>query len=202
MLKKILLLFLIPFLICSCTKESKNYITFASWGSVTETGIIKKLIHEFETENPDTHVQFIHIPQNYFQKIHLMFASNTPPDVIFLNNLYLPIYAHYLEDLTEYANPSDYYSQTIEGLSMDNKLLGLPRDISNLVLYVNLDKINLPRKSWTLNNLLDVCKSINKNNFCISYEDTLYWVSPYFAYFGGGILDKDSNLIIDSENSQ
>ena len=97
MLKKLIFLLLIPFFICSCTRDAVNRISFASWGSVTEVGIIKNVICEFEKENPDIKVNFIHIPQNYFQKIHLMFASNTPPDVLFLNNLYLPVYADHLE---------------------------------------------------------------------------------------------------------
>ena len=59
------------------------------------------------------------------------------------------------------------------------------------------------KSNWNLNDLLKTCKSTRSNTkFCTSYEDTLYWTSPYLAYFGGGILDKNSNLTIDSENSQ
>ena len=135
MIKRLIILALLPFILCSCAKDSKEMLSFASWGSITETNIVKNVINEFESENPNIKVNFIHIPQNYFQKIHLMFASKTPPDVIFLNNLYLPIYADYLEDLGQYAERSDFYPQAIEGMSYGGKLLGLPRDISNLVLY-------------------------------------------------------------------
>jgi multiple sugar transport system substrate-binding protein len=50
------------------------------------------MLNDFETKNPDLKVEFIHVPQNYFQKLHLLFASNLAPDVIFINNLYSPIY--------------------------------------------------------------------------------------------------------------
>lgn len=203
MLKKLIFLLLIPFLLCSCTKDNINKISFASWGSVTEVEIIKSVISEFERKNPDIKIDFIHIPQNYFQKIHLMFASNTPPDVIFLNNLYLPIYSNYLEDLNEYVDKDKFYSQTLDGMSYNGKLFGMPRDISNLVLYVNLDKTKLPNSNWTLNELLVKCADIeSKLDFCISYEDTIYWTMPYLSYFGGGVLDKNLQPIINSSESQ
>lgn len=203
MIKKLLILFLIPLFLCSCTKNTKETISFASWGSVTEVGIIKTLISEFEKDNPDIKINFIHVPQNYFQKIHLMFASNTPPDVIFLNNLYLPIYAKHLENLSEYVNTNDFYPTAIQGMSYEGKLLGIPRDVSDLVLYVNLEKTSLPDKNWTLENLIKECGIlIDKKTFCISYEDTIYWLSPYLAYFGGGVLDNDLNIIADSTQSQ
>ena len=97
MLKRLIILLFIPLLLCGCNKDNRTEITFSSWGSVTEVGILNKIIKDFEEENPDIRINFIHIPQNYFQKIHLLFASSQAPDVIFLNNLYLPLYASKLE---------------------------------------------------------------------------------------------------------
>ena len=58
--------------------SDENTITFASWGSQSEVSILNELIEEFVSKNK-INVDFLHIPQNYFQKIHLLFASNTPP---------------------------------------------------------------------------------------------------------------------------
>ena len=98
---------------------------------------MKKVVLDFEKENPNIKIDFMHIPQNYFQKIHLLFASNTAPDVMFMNNLYLPIYASKLEDLTEEFNKEEFFEQAIQGMSYENRILGIPRDVSNLVLYIN-----------------------------------------------------------------
>lgn len=95
-------IFLFLTFLTGCTKTPhKTTIQFASWGSKSEIEILKPILAEFERENSDIKVDFIHIPQNYFQKIHLLFASNLAPDVLFINNLYLPIYANagVLEDL-------------------------------------------------------------------------------------------------------
>lgn len=125
--------------LCGCHKQdSRTTVQFASWGSKSEIDILKPLLSEFEKENPDIKVDFMHIPQNYFQKIHLLFASNTAPDVIFINNLYLPIYAN--AGLLEELNTDDnFYPQSLNALSWQGKLYAIPRDVSNLVIYYNKD---------------------------------------------------------------
>lgn len=56
------------------TSNSNDSITFASWGSQSEVSVINEVIEDFEKKN-DIKVKFLHIPQNYFQKIHLLFAD-------------------------------------------------------------------------------------------------------------------------------
>ena len=204
MIKKFFSALIIIFLLCGCTaKNTKKDITFASWGSVSEVNIIKHLISDFEKVNPDIKVTLIHIPQNYFQKIQLLFASNTAPDVIFINNLYLPIYASKLEDLSNIADIEKYFPQTIKGMSYNDKLLGIPRDVSNQILYINTDLIGLPDNNWSLEELLSIAKSATTGNvFGLSYEDDIFWAMPYLCYYGGGILDKNEALIINSEQSK
>ena len=208
MLKKLL-----PFLVCilllsGCTKElPQEEIIFSSWGSVSEVKILKEVISDFEKENKDIKVKFLHVPQNYFQKLHLLFASNTPPDVIFINNHYIPIYSSKLEDLTEeIVNKEDYYHPALEGLSYEGKILAVPRDISCQVFYVNLDLLgaNVPDKNWTLDDLLKISKQVtHKGVWAVGYEDDIYWALPYITAFGGGILTDDlKSVIIDLPQSQ
>ena len=208
MLRRLLLLMMLSLLMCGCSRQEGEEITFSSWGSVSEVKILKNVINDFEAKNPDINVKFIHIPQNYFQKIHLLFASNTAPDVIFINNLYLPVYESKLEDLTELIKKEDFYPQAIEGLSYEGKVLAIPRDVSNLVFYVNKDilkkqGISFPKESWTLEDLVEILDKVSSNErYGVSYEDDIYWVLPYLNYFGGGILYSDDDLIIDTDKSQ
>ncbi|MBQ4115177.1 sugar ABC transporter substrate-binding protein [bacterium] len=204
MLKKFLLLLITCFLMCGCSNQTAyEEITFSSWGSQTEVEIIKKVISEFERENPDTKIRFLHIPQNYFQKLHLLIASNQAPDVIFINNLYLPIYQNYLEDLTSIVDVNDYYESSIKGFSFDNKLLAVPRDISTLVLYMNLEGMTLPSPTWNIQDLINYAQKYKaKGLYGISHEDKIYWITPYLSYFGGEILDSNLNLAINSSESK
>lgn len=209
MLKRIFLLLLTIFLFCGCSKNSNcDEIVFSSWGSITETEILKRAISDFEKENPNIKIHFLHIPQNYFQKLHLLFASKTEPDVIFINNLYLPVYKDKLLAIDNLVEKDKYYKQSIEGLSYDKILYGIPRDISNLVFYVNLDilkkaNIPLPNSDWKLESLPEIGKNFaNKKIYTVSYEDETFWALPYLTYFGGGILDKHSKIIVDKSESQ
>ena len=86
-------LFIVIILTGCVPKSNKTNIKFSSWGSESEIAIIKPLLTEFETKNTDIKVEFIHIPKNYFQKLHLLVASKLTPDVVFINNLNGPLYA-------------------------------------------------------------------------------------------------------------
>ena len=185
MLKHHLLLLLFPFLLCACSRNNLEYISFTSWGSVTEVQILDKIITKYENEHPKIKINFIHIPQNYFQKLHLLFASNKAPDVMFINNLYLPVYARQLEDLTNTIDTKDFYPQSVQVLSQNNKLYAVPRDISNLIIYYNEDITGKIEPNWNFEEFKNLIKktAVNKT-FGISYERDIYWASPYIMTLG------------------
>lgn len=188
MLKKVLILLLLPFLLSACIKKNYEEISFSSWGSATEVGIIKELISSFEAENPDIRVNFIHIPQNYFQKLHLLFASSQTPDVIFINNLYLPLYKDFLLPLDEETDKNAFFPQSIEALSADGVLYAVPRDISNLVFYYNKNRVKKDIPSdWNLQDFENIIKNIKQPS--VSFERDTYFLMPYIVTFGGGITE-------------
>ncbi len=211
-MKKSLVLFLmlVGLFLSGCTpKDSRTVLQFASWGSKSEVDIIKPLLSEFETQNPDIKIDFMHIPQNYFQKIHLLFASKKAPDVIFVNNLYLPVYANagVLEPIN--IDTGMYYPQALQALSWHDKLYAVPRDVSNLAIYYNKDifdryNVPYPETNWTFENFLQTAKKLTHDGiFGISFEEDSLFFLPYLMSEGGGILSDDlSHEIIDTPESQ
>ena len=200
---------------CGCVqKDSRTHLQFSSWGSKSEIEIIEPILDEFEKENPDIKIDFMHIPQNYFQKLHLLFASNTAPDVIFINNLYLPIYADAgkLEDLTNYGLvDDDFYPKSVQALSRNGKIYGIPRDISNLVIFYNKDifdknRLPYPDNKTTFAEFLELAKkTTDKENgiFGISFEEDPLFYLPYLMSEGGGLLADDGQAeILDTPESQ
>lgn len=197
-----------------CTQKSQDtIIQFASWGSKSEIDILKPILNDFEKSNPDIKIDFLHIPQNYFQKIHLLFASNTAPDVIFINNLYLPIYANagMLDEITpEKISTDGFYEKSLDALSFKGKLYAVPRDVSNLVIYYNknlFDKyhVNYPQKDWTLDDFLETALKLTHRPdvFGISFEKDVLYFLPYLMSEGGGILSDDTETqIINTAESQ
>lgn len=214
-MQKFLILFCVLILtifFCCFSKqeEQKVILKFSSWGSQSEIALIEPLLKEFEHNNPNIKIEFLHIPQNYFQKLHLLFASNLAPDIIFINNHYIPKYAekNLLEDLTSYIDKQDYFSKPIECLTYNGRIYAVPRDVSNLVIYYNktlFDKYNIPypKQNWTLEEYINIGKTFAKNGIWgISFEtDAIFWL-PYLMSNGAGILSDDGKqLIINSEKA-
>lgn len=190
MLKRLLILLIIPFILCACTNSTKEEITFASWGSITEVSIIENVIKDFEQKNPEIKVNFMHIPQNYFQKIHLLFASNQAPDIIFINNLYLPLYANKLEALDDLIDKKNFYAESLKAMSYENTLYAIPRDISNLVFYRNKELVKqTPHNS---KELIETIKNVKP--YGISYERNVYFMLPYILTFNEDIYHPTNSL--------
>lgn len=200
-MKKCLMIALCLILLLSgcANKDERINVQFASWGSKTEVEIIKSVISDFEAENPDIKVEFLHIPQNYFQKLHLLFASNTEPDVMFLNNLYLPIYANAgrLEPLT--AQKNVYNPKILDALSWHGELYAIPRDISLLVVYYNKDLfrragVSLPQAGWTFDDMFEKSRKIQAKTgaFGVSFEEEPLFYLPYVMSEGGNFFDLEA----------
>lgn len=63
------------------------------WGSAQEVALMNHLAKRFEATHPDIRIRLIHIPEHYFQKLHILMASELTPDVMAINSLSLPVYA-------------------------------------------------------------------------------------------------------------
>lgn len=178
------------------TTQKPVTIQFSSWGSESEIKILNPLLTDFEKQNPDIKVDLMHIPQNYFQKLHLLFASNTAPDVVFINNQYLPVYANagVLEDLSGYSeklNFNAFYKKSLQALSWKGRVYALPRDISTLVIYYNKDifdryGISYPDKNWDYDTFIKTAVKLTHlpEVFGISFEEDPLFYQPYLMSFG------------------
>lgn len=206
-----LALFLVSiFLTCGC-KQNHNpkILTYSTWGSHSEMQIIKTLIKEFEEKN-DVKIKIIHVPQNYFQKLHLLFASNKAPDVVFINNYYLPLYAkaNLLEKLDKDKIQSyNYFENTLKAMSVNHDLYAVPRDISNMVVYYNKSiflkkNVQFPDPKWTYDDFLKKAKKLtDSKNFGIGFEENILFWEPILWAYGGEIFDNNGELSLNSQES-
>ena len=192
MLKKFIASIVMLVFITACTnQQSKEELSFSSWGSITEVQVIHKVISDFEKQNPEIQVKFMHIPQNYFQKLHLLFAASTPPDVIFINSLYLPVYADELIDLSQIFDFAPFYEKSVVALSSGGKKLAVPRDVSNFVLYYNKNIVKSP-KITNISELESVLsKATTTKHWGISFERDVFLAEPYTLTLG---VDKGINF--------
>ncbi len=198
----------------ACTRENNvQTLTYSTWGSQSEIQVMKPIIADFEVKN-NVKVKLIYIPQNYFQKLHLLFASNQAPDVIFINNYYLPVYAKagLLEDVSAYFKEEfenkTFFQNAVNALSLNDKKYGIPRDISNMVVYYNKDiflqnKTDYPNKNWNYKDLRRIASRLTqKDKWGIGFEENPIFWEPILWSNGGGIFANDGELILNSQESK
>lgn len=218
----LILLMIISFAGCK-SKSNVTDITFSTWGSETEISILRPIIDDFNKKNPDINVKIIHIPQNYFEKLHMLVAANLTPDIIFINNLNLPIYTSgnifmgldgYLKKSNK-INKDDFFPESLKTMSHNNKVLAIPRDISNVVIYYNKGlfdkyKVKYPKDNWTQEDFFETAKKLTIDTdkdgkidiFGISFQSLVLYYLP-FAWSNGGTLFNENNtqFELDQKNS-
>jgi multiple sugar transport system substrate-binding protein len=192
------------------THNTQTTLKFSTWGSQTEMEILQPMIKDFEKQNPKVKVMIMHTPQNYFQKLHLLFASKAPLDVVFINNLYLPFYANanMLKPLD--MDVSEFEPKALQALTYNDKLYAIPRDISLLVMFRNKDlfkkcNVDLNKSSETFNEFLIASKKFKQCGvFGTSFETNPIMYMPYLMSEGGGILgdDKKTNIFHNSSSQK
>ena len=101
------------FLCGCCNKQENEVITFSTWGSASEMSILEPLVKDFEHQNPGVRVEILHIPQDYFKKLHLLFASKMEPDVVLINNQNIPLYCRFLISLDDFIECNQYFEKMI-----------------------------------------------------------------------------------------
>ena len=65
------------------------------WGNPGEDAGVKNAIAQFEKENPNIKVEWLHTPDQYAEKFLALVAAGTPPDTAFVGS---DVYRTYIKD--------------------------------------------------------------------------------------------------------
>jgi multiple sugar transport system substrate-binding protein len=162
-------IWLLPLLSIACAPRGPEALRLATWGSLQEIAVLRTWLDDRRRAHPDDPVELIHIPDAYFQKLPILRAAGRFPDVLFLNSWYLPAFARAgallplerLPGLNREAHPP----AALAALSWQDHLHALPRDVSNLVVYVNLEAfaargLPLPGRDWSLATYLTTARML------------------------------------------
>lgn len=196
---------LVTALLTACSGgPAATAIVFSTWGSLDEIEIVKPLLAQFERENPDVDVELMHIPDEYPHKIRLLAASGRMPDVLFLENQTLAGFGKkgVLRDLWPFfkqdqqIKPADFYSPLLKALAQGDRLLAIPRDLSNLVIFYNqqlFDEAGLPypQSGWTYEEMVAKARRLTQGDrqFGIGFSPyPIYWL-PYLWSDGADVMD-------------
>jgi multiple sugar transport system substrate-binding protein len=157
----------------AATKGGSATITWSFWGDPNELPPNDEVIQAFNQKYPNIEIKKFHEPfASYFDKITTMFAGDSAPDVLFLNNV--PSYAAkgVLEPVDSLVQQSgydvqDFVEAELQLFRYQGKLFGFPRDNDTKVLYFNKDafdevKLAYPDDKWTWNSLRDAANNLTK----------------------------------------
>jgi multiple sugar transport system substrate-binding protein len=115
------------------------------WGDDNKKKFIEGVIKKFTDDHPNIQVEVLLIPfSDYQQKVSIMTASQTAPDIIALFDRAIPqfIKADELMDISSLKNDSEYdyadlFSTSLEIYSRGDQLYGIPYTNPPTVLFYN-----------------------------------------------------------------
>lgn len=145
------------------------------WVAPEELAALEQLTAMYQQDHPDVEIEWINIvgggPYGR-DKLQTMLAGGDIPDFMMLNTGQFEALAarNQLLPLDDYVADSGldlsiYWPQAIAGSSYKGVLYGLPRDMSDVILYYNKDQfdaagIDYPSDDWTWNEFLAAAQAL------------------------------------------
>ncbi|HEY0756329.1 MAG TPA: ABC transporter substrate-binding protein, partial [Ktedonobacteraceae bacterium] len=205
----------------TCPSSPNTTAAAAETGSITltvsgfsstpaEDALVQKNLNNFEALHPNIHINWSPIPGDYTTKMRANIASNTVPDVFYLqpsmSNEYIS--SGKLLNISPYmardgVKASDYYSTLLNPfVCTSGQVYGLPKDWNSLGVFYNKQMfqaagLTAPAAGWTWNDLQQDALKLTKN---AGSPNSVYGVvlsadlSRWGAFLnqaGGSVLNKN-----------
>jgi len=195
--------------------QERVEVRLSGWASSpSETALLQSLLYQFAVANPDIVVKYEPITGDFWQKIKTMVASNTEPDIYYMDIFQFPFFAskEVLVPLDDYmakdgVKTSDFIPSLINAFTYQGKVYGIPKDFNTLGLFYNKTMFKdaglaEPTDKWTWDDLKNAAKALTKKDQKIFGFGTPADPGrfPVFVFQDGGTIMKDdfSDTTLDS----
>jgi len=201
-------------------EEGRTTIRYMAWGNPEQLGAEMELVKEFERRNPAIHVRLTLVPGSaYTQKLQVMLASGTAPDVFRCDRYQFPAYAHrgYFMPLGKFIAEDkdfrfeDYFDLAIREGMYNGEFYGMNVLFGGRVIYYSKTAFEregltdpyvlYKRGEWTLDQFLEAAKRLTKYDergmpaqFGVLFHGLEAWT--FIWGFGGDILTPDASRCI------
>ena len=176
-LKSLIIISLILLLsACNVNNKRSNVKTLEFWTLQLDSfrPYITEIIDEFEAAHPDIKIKWVDVPFSEGEKRTLAAVmSNAVPDVVNLNPDFSATLAskNALLDISQYTDETElnkYLPATMDNLTFNNKLFGIPWYLTTSITYYNkelLNKAGLSEKDLPVNyfDLKEFSRKIKNN---------------------------------------
>ncbi|WP_086351028.1 ABC transporter substrate-binding protein [Candidatus Enterococcus clewellii] len=199
-------------LLAACGKKEAasggtEEIRISWWGGDSRNEAVQEAIKKFEEENPKIKVKAeFGGYAGYQEKITTQLSGGTAPDVIRLDSMWLDQYQNQLTDINELGDDiglDNFNKESLEPVSINGKLLGLPLSTNYRTLYYNktvLDEYGIePPESWE--DLIAMREKLPEDvypvwsGFSTKYVTPLVFFSILAQQTGKPLADENNKLL-------
>ncbi|HLL79371.1 MAG TPA: ABC transporter substrate-binding protein [Ktedonobacteraceae bacterium] len=189
-------------------------LTVSGWTSTpAEDALVQQNLQNFEKLHPNIHVTWAPITGDYPTKMRANVASNTVPDVFYLQPAMSSEYISggKLLNLSPYmardgVKASDYYSALLNPFVCTNgQVYGLPKDWNSLGVFYNKQMfqaagLSTPTTNWTWSDMQNDAKKLTKNP---GTPNSVYGIvlSADLSRWGAFLL-ADGGSVLNSNGTQ
>lgn len=191
------------------TAQDNITLQVTVWLGDAEFQAMEELGARFTESHPNVAIEYINIVDGGpwgRDKLQQMIAGGTPPDLMMLNTGQFEAFGsrQALAELDERVASEQYdlgvyWPAAIEGCKIDGKLHGLPKDISDHVVYLNTDLfeaagVELPANEWTWDEFREIAKQLTDTGaerWGISINNAAWSWGGFVIPNGGQILNDE-----------
>jgi len=193
----------------SAYAASKITLKLGAWASSpAEKKIVQNQIAAFKKLYPNVDVRITEIVGDYNQKIQLLMASKTEPDIFYMDSM--PAWQYIAKGVLE---PLDYWmkkynvktigyeSSLLQPFIYKGKVYGLPKDYNTLVLFYNKEMfkqagLTQPPKTWQ--ELKEYAKKLTTGKVVgLTMNLELARIQPFAYQNGGKVFDGTKPVFTD-----
>ncbi len=186
-------------LVATALAQGKTRPSLCLWMTAgpSDQAVFENYAKLYEQANPSVSVQptFVTLPQ-LSQKLQLMIAGNTPPDVARVVTANIAQFGSLATDLTGTIDPKDFLATQVPYIKSGKKIIGAPLDATVTALYYNKDCFNEAgikapsnvKLPWTWEQWRSAMETVTKKSKCrfaLSWDATTHRFSSTLYQAGG-----------------
>jgi multiple sugar transport system substrate-binding protein len=207
--------FILPLQGCLTARaDTRTEVRFCFFGGYEEWRLWQRIGAAFEAENPDIRMKLLYWPgANYEDKVKLVMAAGTAPDVMSAQDEPLPNYAELgqFEELTPYLkragegwSAEKFFPTAFPAFQYQGGQYAIPWNGGQLMVYYNRELFRRaglpdpPPKDWTIRQFTEYAVKLTRDENGdgridqFGYEingNWMYSLIPYLWIFGTDIID-------------
>jgi multiple sugar transport system substrate-binding protein len=191
---------------CHSQKPKKTTLNFSVWGTPEQIRVEKRIIRRYEQENPNIKINLLSFQaSSYRRKLMTMAAAGMAPDIMMMtyNHMFPMADKGALLDMTQILEKKKfdrkkYFDLTWKAFSWENRIYGLPRDVSGTVMYYNESALQKQGMSVpeTWSEFARACRKLTQDNNqdgILDQYGSSIGIPQYMMYlwcYGGDLLDN------------